>query len=352
LERMTRHFEKWSDIGCIAFDIRNYERFYSRDKEIGWIPPEDDQGIENHSFSACGVGMRADLLREFGYWEEWFTGPFELAYSLRVWNGGYRIVKFTDTIVYHKRSDIIKQLFHSLSSGMGTLLSLRCLFLSLSKLIGTARFRIKKDALRRIRVFTRPFRDVDDVRVRGSTIIECPTEMLNGVKKVLLIRSVAQELIPRIREKIKQVLPGCEIHLLTHRSVTSSLYEQGSFVKIFYYDTMRDFTVLRIGFRLLSKLRKERYDLVVFPHYGNHINGYYNVVILQFAISAGMRASMDLNGSMSLIDKRILLSILWNYIHAFAITATISPAILLYLLNASMVSWVGKRINRQDAPQG
>lgn len=98
IEKMVAEFEADSQLGILAF------RLFGPDCDPD-APMDEHLGERTISdpavFTGCGMGLRQELLEKVGYWDDWYCGPVEYAYTARVIDAGYRCKRFSDIYVHH-----------------------------------------------------------------------------------------------------------------------------------------------------------------------------------------------------------------------------------------------------------
>ncbi|MCP4151553.1 MAG: glycosyltransferase family 2 protein, partial [bacterium] len=109
IKKMVAVFEKEANIGVVAFDVRNYEK-YDEMATTPPLPPNSDLKDKKKylmGFNGAGGGIRKSSLDKVGgYAEEFFLYWNETDLAIRVLNEGFSIVEFPDIISYHKYSPI------------------------------------------------------------------------------------------------------------------------------------------------------------------------------------------------------------------------------------------------------
>lgn len=108
LTKMIEKFEQNDALGVVAFDVRNfyhYDELHTSESTEKHTSASSNQYIM--SFNGAGVGIRADVFREVGYYPaEFFLYNNEMDTSFRIWDKGYKIEFFSDIVAYHKYSPV------------------------------------------------------------------------------------------------------------------------------------------------------------------------------------------------------------------------------------------------------
>jgi len=109
LTNLVRRFQADSEIGVINSKIVN-----AFTKELdggpGWAYSEKQKANQNEeflswSFSEGGAAIRKKVFDRVGlFWELLFFGCEGQEFSLRVWDAGYKVLYYPDSIVYHRAS--------------------------------------------------------------------------------------------------------------------------------------------------------------------------------------------------------------------------------------------------------
>ncbi|MFD2116978.1 glycosyltransferase family 2 protein [Paenibacillus yanchengensis] len=108
INKMVERFEEDPLLGAVAFDVRN---FYHYDEvSVTTAVQAQTEAISSQyfmSFNGAGVGIRAELFREIGYYPgEFFLYNNEMDTAFRIWDKGYHIKFFSDIVSYHKYSPV------------------------------------------------------------------------------------------------------------------------------------------------------------------------------------------------------------------------------------------------------
>lgn len=109
LTNLVHRFQSDPRLGVINSKVLN---IYTQeiDKTAGWSYTEPNMADQNRefpsfTFSATGCAIRAEVFDRVGlFWELMFFGGEELEYSVRVWDAGYKIIYYPESIVYHRVS--------------------------------------------------------------------------------------------------------------------------------------------------------------------------------------------------------------------------------------------------------
>ena len=109
LTNLVRRFQANSDVGVINSKIVN-----AFTKELdggpGWAYSEEQKANQNveflsWSFSEGGAAIRRQVLDQVGpFWELLFFGCEGQELSLRVWDAGYKVLYYPESVVYHRVS--------------------------------------------------------------------------------------------------------------------------------------------------------------------------------------------------------------------------------------------------------
>lgn len=105
---MVEKFKNDSELGIVAFDVRNY---YNYDQIKSGTDNSDLKDTLARAekyllgFNGAGAGVRRELFRQIGYYpEEFFLYWNEADTAFRVLDAGYKVEFFSDIISYHKYS--------------------------------------------------------------------------------------------------------------------------------------------------------------------------------------------------------------------------------------------------------
>jgi hypothetical protein len=109
LTNLVRRFQADSDIGVINSKIVNA---YTKqlDGGPGWAYSEEQKANQNveflsWSFSEGGAAIRKQVFDRVGlFWELLFFGCEGQELSLRVWDAGYKVLYYPESVVYHRAS--------------------------------------------------------------------------------------------------------------------------------------------------------------------------------------------------------------------------------------------------------
>jgi GT2 family glycosyltransferase len=109
MTNLVRRFQADPKLGVINSKIVNA---YTReiDHTAGWSYTERDKADQDReflsfTFSAGGCAIRTEVFDRVGlFWELMFFGGEELDYSMRVWDAGYKIVYYPESVIYHRVS--------------------------------------------------------------------------------------------------------------------------------------------------------------------------------------------------------------------------------------------------------
>jgi GT2 family glycosyltransferase len=104
IKRMVSKFEEDSNLGLVAFDVRNY---YNYDEVVSVNEINEKAEAKDYfmAFNGAGAGVRKDLFKSIGYYpEEFFLYWNEQDTAFRILNKGFKITFFSDIISYHKYS--------------------------------------------------------------------------------------------------------------------------------------------------------------------------------------------------------------------------------------------------------
>ena len=126
-------------------------------------------------------------------------------------------------------------------------------------------------------------------------------------KKALIIRTVKAELIPSLVDKWTAQLRDVSFDILTHYGQTNVDYYKQKFRNIFIYKAVKDFYIHHISWRVLRDIRRNKYDVVIFPHRGPGYRGFTNVIVLALGLGGKQVAHCGLDGQLKYIEKSILL---------------------------------------------
>lgn len=106
---------------------------------------------------------------------------------------------------------------------------------------------------------------------------------------VLFVRCVPHPLAQRALRAIRRVLPHARIEVLSNGEAGAALAAAGDADAIVEYPGSR-YALLDTGLRILPRLRRRRYDLVVVPYTSRGREAFWNVARL--ALLAGGRATV------------------------------------------------------------
>lgn len=109
LANVVGRFGRESDLGVINSRIVD-ARSHKMEGGPGWVY-SDKQLARQHeeflswSFSEGGAAIRKEVLDRVGpFWEQLFFGREGEELSLRVWDAGYKVLYYPESIVYHRTS--------------------------------------------------------------------------------------------------------------------------------------------------------------------------------------------------------------------------------------------------------
>lgn len=109
LTNLVRRLQADPDIGVINSKIVNAYTM-SLDGGPGWVYSEVQKTKQNEeflswSFSEGGAAIRKQVLDRVGnFWELLFFGSEGQEFSLRVWDAGYKVLYYPESVVYHRAS--------------------------------------------------------------------------------------------------------------------------------------------------------------------------------------------------------------------------------------------------------
>lgn len=106
---------------------------------------------------------------------------------------------------------------------------------------------------------------------------------------VLFVRCVPQPLAQRARRAIRRARPHARIDVLSNGAAGAALAASGDADAVLEYPGTT-YTLLGPGVRVLPRLRRRRYDLVVVPYTSRGREAFWNVARL--ALLAGGRATV------------------------------------------------------------
>jgi GT2 family glycosyltransferase len=109
LTNIVRRFQADESIGVINSKIVNA---YTKELDggPGWAYSEEQKANQNMeflswSFSEGGAAIRKEVLDQVGnFWEVLFFGCEGQELSLRVWDAGYKVLYYPESLVYHRAS--------------------------------------------------------------------------------------------------------------------------------------------------------------------------------------------------------------------------------------------------------
>ncbi len=156
--------------------------------------------------------------------------------------------------------------------------------------------------------------------------------------RVLIIRTVKAELIPSLVQKWKTQLQDVSFDILTHYGQTNVGYYKNKFKNIFIYKAVKDFYVHHLGLDLLKELRRNKYDVVIFPHRGPDYQGFANVIVLVLSMGSKHIAHCGLDGKLEYIDKSIVLKLAAEVLITAVLFVVMIPVSILFFAS----SWLFK----------
>ena len=124
--------------------------------------------------------------------------------------------------------------------------------------------------------------------------------------KVLIIRTLKSELIPRVIKKIKMKFSNCSLYLLTHNNQDSLSFFSSKFHKVFNYNSHNDFNLNYINKNLLNELKIEKFDLIILPKLFNSKHGFLEVIRLGIAINPKKIAILPIRNKLIFLNKNFL----------------------------------------------
>lgn len=282
-------FKADKKLGIIAMDIYDYDTYFGKQLSI----TRDEFGSIKDAFIGCAGMFRRELLNEIGMWENIPVCPFELSFSIRTIDAGYRIKQFKDVYVYHKLSTVSRITSNRLKVGAEATFKfqmtynpnvvtiynmLRSYIINdylrkdwygiqayLSALLESPkRYPLSKDTIKRIRF---------NPQVEGKRILDYnEVEEDETIKRILLIRTRPMQLLAKCRNVLNRRFPSADIELLTHPT-TSDLYED---MEVYYYPYNEHFSYGRLNHRL-----SKQYDMIAFM--GDNyklLGGYENIQLI------------------------------------------------------------------------
>ncbi len=107
--KTVEKFESMPELGGIACKVVNA---YTNDIDdiAGWVFSQNVRDRHNseffsYSFSECGCAFRKKAFNDAGqFWDQLFFGREGEELSIRIWDSGYKILYFPESIVYHRVS--------------------------------------------------------------------------------------------------------------------------------------------------------------------------------------------------------------------------------------------------------
>jgi hypothetical protein len=161
------------------------------------------------------------------------------------------------------------------------------------------------------------------------------TEKNSAIKKdtttkVLLIRSLRNEFLPGLLETLRGRYQWQELILLTHRTTLDPQYLNHLIDDVIIYESRGDFGILSSPKGIIRHLRAIRFDLVLFPYFYSPTTGYYNVVCFASVLGARKIAAVNLEGSLTIINKGLLLGILGRSVGATLLTLLLGSILTFY----------------------
>ena len=99
--------EENKQVGAMAFRVLNPHNgslvTHLWEERLGAVEPGREREIT--SFAACGAAVRRDVLDQVGYFDDdFFLYATEDDLSIRIWNGGYKVVYEPRCVSYHRES--------------------------------------------------------------------------------------------------------------------------------------------------------------------------------------------------------------------------------------------------------
>ena len=104
--------------------------------------------------------------------------------------------------------------------------------------------------------------------------------------RVLIVRTVKAELIPSLVKKWKTQFQEVSFDILTHYGQSNVGYYKAKFGNIFIYKAVRDFYIHYLDKDVLKNIRRNKYDVVIFPHRGPNYQGFANVIVMMLSMGS------------------------------------------------------------------
>jgi hypothetical protein len=111
LSNLIRKFQVEPKVGVINSKIVNINSG-TQNRGPGWVYSErqrarQDSEFLSWSFSEGGAAIRKEVFDHIGlFWDLLFFGCEGQEFALRVWNAGYKIIYYPESIVYHRCSEL------------------------------------------------------------------------------------------------------------------------------------------------------------------------------------------------------------------------------------------------------
>ena len=156
--------------------------------------------------------------------------------------------------------------------------------------------------------------------------------------RVLVVRTVKAELIPSLVQKWKAQFQDVSFDILTHYGQTNVDYYKEKFGNIFIYRAVKDFYIHHLDKNVLKNIRRNKYDVVIFPHRGPNCQGFANVIVMILSMGSKHIAHCGLDGKLEYINKLVVLKLaLESFLTAVLFVVMIPVSILFFLF-----SWLFK----------
>lgn len=154
------------------------------------------------------------------------------------------------------------------------------------------------------------------------------------MKRVLVVRTVKAELIPSLVQKWKTQFQDASFDILTHYGQSNVDYYKEKFKNIFIYRAVKDFYIHHLDKDVLKNIRRNKYDVIIFPHRGPGYQGFANVIVMILSMGSKQVAHCGLDGKLEYISKFIVLTLAVESFLTAVLFAVMIPVSILFFLFA------------------
>ncbi len=156
------------------------------------------------------------------------------------------------------------------------------------------------------------------------------------MRRILIVRTLQADLLAGVVAKLRKVYPTASFSILSHADTQNLEYYSKEFETVFYYTANRDFGLFSLSPSLVRKIRKSKFELVIFPKKMNRLEGFENVIFMLSVFGIKQWAHCSIDGKLNFIKKNYLLRILVTFFAAVVVTPILFLAMLFSLGAISM----------------